>query len=107
MLELPQSSVARHVRAITLSAAHMPPVITSVDVIVGEMSQLSVAVAVPVFAGKVLDPQAMVVLDGQVIAGAILSSTKMVCTQLLELPQSSVARHVREIVCSCRIVKLQ
>jgi hypothetical protein len=33
--------------------------------------------------------------------GGVLSSTKMVCVQLLEFPQSSVARHVRVIVYSC------
>jgi hypothetical protein len=40
-------------------------------------------------------------LGGQVIAGGVLSSTNIVCTQLLELPQSSVASQVLVIVNSC------
>ena len=47
VLELPQSSVALHVRLIVYSCGHAPPMVTSVDVIVGVGSQLSVAVAVP------------------------------------------------------------
>ena len=35
---------------------------------------------------------------GQVITGAVLSITVMVCVQLLALPQASVAVHVRVIV---------
>ena len=65
------------------------------------MSQLSVAVALPVFPGSVLAVHSIVMLPGHVISGAVESSTKIVCTQLLELPQSSVARHVRVIVYSC------
>ena len=78
MLELPQSSVARHVRAITLSAVQPPGVITSVEVMAGEISQLSDAVAVPVAPGNVLLPQATVTLPGHDITGARASSMKMV-----------------------------
>jgi hypothetical protein len=46
--------VATQVRVIVLSCGHAPPTLTSVEVIVGVASQLSVAVAVPVVAGKVL-----------------------------------------------------
>ncbi len=67
----------------------------------GVASQLSVAVAVPVLPGNVLAVQDIVVLGGQVMAGAILSSTKIVCTQVAEFPQSSVAVHVRVMVLSC------
>jgi hypothetical protein len=35
------------------------------------------------------------------MTGGVLSSTKIVCVQLLELPQSSVALHVLVIVYSC------
>ena len=35
------------------------------------------------------------------MAGATLSSTTIVCTQVPTLPQSSVADHVRVIVLSC------
>ena len=83
------------------SCGHPPAIVASVDVMVGVPSQLSVAVAVPVAAGNVLVLHWMVTLDGQVIDGAALSSTTMVCTQVLELPQSSAAVHVLVIVCSC------
>ena len=44
----------------------------------------------------------MVIFGGQnVITGGVLSTTTMVCTQLLELPQSSVASHVLVIVYAC------
>ena len=36
-----------------------------------------------------------------VITGGVLSTTIMVCVQLLEFPQSSVARHVLVIVYAC------
>ena len=55
--ELPQSSVAIHVRLMVNSCAHAPATVTSLEVIVGVASQLSEAVAVPVFAGKVLAVQ--------------------------------------------------
>ena len=47
VLEFPQSSVALHVLLIVYSCGHAPATVTSVDVIVGVASQLSVAVAVP------------------------------------------------------------
>jgi hypothetical protein len=69
--ELPQSSVAVHVRVIT---AGQVPLVLSLYVTVGVLSQLSVAVAVPVLAGSedVLvhstDTSA-----GQEITGAVVS----------------------------------
>ena len=54
VLELPQSSVATQVRVIVNSWGQAPPTDTSLEVIVGVASQLSEAVALPVFAGKVL-----------------------------------------------------
>jgi hypothetical protein len=102
LLELPQSSVALHVLVIVYSCGHAPPTVTSVDVIVGVASQLSVAVAVPLAPpGAVLAEHCIVIFGGQVITGGVLSSTKMVCVQLLELPQSSIARQVLVIVYSC------
>ena len=100
-VEFPQSSVAVQVRVIVYSCGHAPPVVTSLEVMVGVRSQLSVAVAVP-FAppGAVLAVHWIVMLGGQVITGAMLSSTKMVCRHELEFPQSSVALHVRCIVYS-------
>jgi len=53
-----------------------------VNVMVGVASQLSLDVGLPVLAGKVLLVQSTVTLAGQVIVGAILSTTTMVCTQL-------------------------
>ena len=78
LLELPQSSVATQVRVMVLSCGHAPPAVTSLNVTVGVPSQLSVAVAVPFAAGNVLDPHWIVVLAGQVIVGAVLSSTNIV-----------------------------
>lgn len=74
---------------------------TSADATVGAPSQLSDAVAVPVNPGKVLSVHRIVILAGHVMVGGVLSSTKMVCKQLLELPQASVAVHVLLIVYSC------
>jgi hypothetical protein len=99
--EFPQSSVARHVLVMITSWGHAPPEVASVNSIAGRLSQLSVAVAVPVFAGNVLAVQAMVTLAGQLIAGGTLSSTTIVCTQELLFPQSSVAVQVRVMVLSC------
>jgi hypothetical protein len=99
--ELPQSSAALQVLVIVYSCGHPPATVTSVEVIVGVPSQLSVAVAVPVFAGNVLAVQSTVTLAGQVMVGAALSSTKMTCTQDVEFPQSSAAVQVLLMVYSC------
>jgi hypothetical protein len=71
------------------------------------MSQLSVAVALPVLAGIVLAVHAIVTFAGQLVnTGGVLSSTVITCTQVLVFPQSSVASHVRVIVYSCGHVPL-
>jgi hypothetical protein len=98
LLELPQSSVAVHVLVITPPAAQPPGPTESVKFVVGVASQLSDVVGLPVFAGSVLAVHSIVTLGGQMIDGARLSSTTMVWTQELELPQSSVAVHVLVIV---------
>lgn len=54
VLVLPQSSFATQVRVMVLSCGHEPPTVTSLKVKDVVASQLSVAVGVPVFAGKVL-----------------------------------------------------
>ena len=46
--------MATQVLVIVLSCGHAPLTVTSLDVMVGVESQLSVAVAVPVLAGNVL-----------------------------------------------------
>ena len=66
------------VRVIVRSCGHAPAIVASVKVTVGVPSQLSDAVAVPVLAGSVLAVHCIVVLGGQVIVGAVLSSTKIV-----------------------------
>ena len=55
----------------------------------GIAPQLSVAVAVPVTAGSVGVPQGSVKSGGQVIAGAVVSWTVIVCVQMLALPHGS------------------
>ena len=100
-LEFPQSSVATHVLVIVCASGQFPPEVTSEKVIVGVPSQLSVAVAVPVEPGAVLSLQLIVTFAGQVMAGAVLSSTNIVCVQVLIFPQSSVAFHVLVMVNSC------
>jgi hypothetical protein len=60
------------------SAGQLPPTVTSEKVIVGELSQPSVAVAVPVFAGNVLAVHSIVTFAGQVITGAVPSVTTII-----------------------------
>ena len=60
--------------------------------------QSSAAVAVPVSLGSFEAEQSIAVFAGQVIVGAVVSVTVMVCVQLLGLPQLSVAVHVRAMV---------
>ena len=55
----------------------------------------------PVLAGNVLVLHWMVTFAGQVITGARLSSTTMICIQEVLFPHPSVAVHVRVIVLSC------
>ena len=57
VLEFPQSSVALHVLVMVYSCGHAPAAVTSVNVMVGEVSQLSVAVA-----GPLVDPGAVLAL---------------------------------------------
>ncbi len=99
LLELPTQSVAVHVRVTLYSCGHVPGVVTSSYVIVGESSQASTAVASPktgVFGHSTGDTTV-----GQVITGAVVSTTSIVLLQLLELPTQSVAVHVRVTLYSC------
>ena len=61
LLLFPQLSVAIQVRVIVNSWGHVPAEVTSLKVIVGLLSQLSVAVALPVFTGKVLSVHSIVI----------------------------------------------
>jgi hypothetical protein len=65
---------------------------------VGLAVQLSVAVALPVCAGRLEVSQLIVVSWAQAITGFVVSCTVMVWLQLLALLQASVAVHVLVIV---------
>jgi hypothetical protein len=78
LLELPHPSCAVQVLVIVLPCGHPPPAVKSLKEMKGAPLQLSVAVAVPVKAGRVLSVHRMVMFGGQVITGARLSSTTMI-----------------------------
>ena len=90
-----QLSVAVHVRVMTDASAQVPAATLSLAETAGAPSQLSVAAALPVLTGAVEASHATVTLAGQVMTGAVASTTVIVWPQLLLLPQSSVAVQVR------------
>src|SRR5438128_5569922 len=94
-LLLPAQSVAVQVRVMTLVLRDALPILLSVCVITGAGSQLSVAVALPVAVGSLEVLHWTVASGGQVITGAVVSTTLMVCTHELLLPAQSVAVQVR------------
>lgn len=99
---LPHASVAFHVRVITDRFGQEASADESENVIAGAASQLSVAVTIPVTDGFVPCSQVTLILPGQdVIVGAVVSTTLIVCVQVAELPQRSVAVHVRVITLAC------
>lgn len=77
-LKLPQSSVAVQVRVMVPSCGQAPTRNESEKLMVDTGSQLSVAVAVPVMTGNVLEVHSIVTLVGHVITGGRLSSTCMI-----------------------------
>jgi hypothetical protein len=93
--ELPQLSVAVHVRLITRLPAQLPFATASMCVMLATPLQSSVAVALPVCPGSVGAEQSTITFAGHVITGACVSLTWIICTQLDELPQVSVDDHVR------------
>src|SRR5207249_144361 len=97
VLMLPQASVAFQVRSMPGWPAQLAAVPASVKVMVTVWPQLSVAVALPVLAGAVEPPQASTLSAGQVMTGGVLSAKVMCCTQVLMLPQASVAFQVRSM----------
>ena len=97
---LPQASVAVQVLVMMLSSGQVPGALTSLSVMTGLGSQLSVAVATPVFAELGSSSHSMVTSAGQVICGGVVSSMVMVCTQSELLPQASVAVQVRVMTLS-------
>src|SRR5262245_46625708 len=60
--------------------------------------QVSVAVATPVTLVLVLAGHCNVTLVGQVMRGAAVSRTVIVCVLLVVLPQRSVAVHARKMI---------
>jgi hypothetical protein len=101
VLKLPQSSVDFHALVMVYFCGHDPATVASVKVIVGVTSQLSLEDGDPVLAGSVLAVHCTVTLAGQVIVGAILSTTVTTWTQELELPHSSKVVQVLVIVLFC------
>lgn len=103
--ELPQSSVAVHVRVTLYSWEHIPlGVVTSANVIVGVASQSSIAVA----GGNTGSPGHSMeeTTVGHVMTGGVSSVTKIVRLHVDELPQSSVAVHVLVTLYSCEQIPL-
>src|SRR5207249_2088209 len=98
VLELPQASVAFHVRSM-FRPVQPPPAAAGVSVklMVGAPPQLSVAVAVSVLLGSVESPHCSILSAGQVMSGGVVSTNVMCWTQVLELPQASVAVQVRSM----------
>jgi hypothetical protein len=95
--ELPQLSVAVQVRVITKLPAQAPGAVESLKPMLATPLQSSVAMAEPVLEGSVEAVQSMVTFIGQPRVGPVVSVTVIVCVQLEELPQLSVAVHVRVI----------
>jgi hypothetical protein len=72
---LVQASVAVQVRVIVYACGHPPAAVTSAKVTTGTPPQLSVAEALPVFAGNVLAVHWIVTFAGQTMEGAVTSET--------------------------------
>jgi hypothetical protein len=99
LAELPQSSVATHVRVTLNSWGHNPEAVISVKVISTSPSHASVAVADP---KEIAGPHSTgLTTTGHVMTGDVVSCTTMVALQVAALPQSSVAVQVRVNVYAC------
>src|SRR6187551_1297442 len=81
-----------------ISCGQVPPTITSLKVMIGAPSQLSVAVALPVLEGLVLAVHSIVIFAGHVMMGTWLSLMVIICSQVSLLKQSSIAIQVLMIV---------
>jgi predicted TIM-barrel enzyme len=96
--EFPQSSVAVHVLVKLYSGPQVPGSESVTKVMVTNASQASRAVAFP---NDGINPHSIgLTTTGQVMMGAVLSSTKIVALQEDEFPQASVAVHVLVILYS-------
>src|SRR6185503_12345955 len=95
---LPLESTAVHVRAMTF-VAPQPLVVASLKLMVTE-PLASLAVATPTQFVPVSAGHSNTTFVGQIMIGAVVSRTVIVCTALATLPQGSVAVHVREMTCA-------
>ena len=91
----PHASSAVHSLKILWSPAHAPDVIVSFKVIVGFVSQLSIAViSVPITGGVGTLLQSIVISAGTPESvGACVSSTVIVCVSVTAFPHASSAVH--------------
>src|SRR5258706_14593 len=90
-----EASVAFQVRWMPAWPVQLAASGASLWLITGALSQLSVAVALPVLAGSLEAPHCSCTLAGQVMTGAVVSTKGMVWTQVASLLQESVAFQVR------------
>jgi nitrogen fixation protein len=91
--ELPQTSVARYVRVTVKRLAQVwPETTSSTKVTVGVPAQLSLAFTLDTLFAGTFAAQETVTATGQVTVGGVWSLTVIVCAQVAELPQTSVAR---------------
>ena len=98
-VEFPATSVTVYVRRILKRLRQVDSVITSACVTVSVELQLSEAVTAPSFATGTADAQLTVTSPGILrFVGAVTSWTVIVCTQVENLPASSVAFQVLVIV---------
>ena len=93
---LPHSSVTVHVRVI-ISVVAQPLTVLSIELML-TLLQLSLPLALPLAATLVSAGQSSTASAGQLIEGAVVSTTVITWLQLELLPQSSVAVHIRSIV---------
>ena len=100
-MSFPQASTAVQVRSMRYPSEPGRFIVISMKSNSGAGSQLSVAVALPVLVGSVLDVHNTVISGGQVMAGGCVSSIVISCTHVLVLPHVSVAVHVRVMEYSC------
>jgi hypothetical protein len=95
----PQASVARYVRVTVNLLMHELLLVTSpTRLMVVAPPQLSVAVTDDVVAVGIAAAHVTVVADGQVMLGAMLSFTVMICVQVEVLPQESDTMYLRVMV---------
>ena len=93
--EFPHSSVAIYTREMSNLLVHVILVILSPPCVTVTKPQLSLTVTPPVNTGGTSLAHCTVTPGGQIMAGGVVSSFVIVCTQELTFPQASVAVQVR------------